>query len=107
MDNFRMIYKILKILEKSMAAEEFDKNLISDKTLELPYPHWCRLMEMLVNEGYITGVEVRYAMDCSHVKAALVRPSITLKGLEYLEENSIMRKIADAARGIIDIMPGI
>ena len=29
MDNFKIIYKILKILEKAMSLEELDKSLIS------------------------------------------------------------------------------
>lgn len=38
--------------------------------------------------------------DCSDIK-------ITLKGLEYLQENSIMRKIYRTAQGIKDITPGL
>ncbi len=30
---------------------------------------------------------------------------ITLKGLEYLQENSIMRKIYKTAKGIVDMVP--
>ena len=32
---------------------------------------------------------------------------ITLKGLEYLQENSIMQKIYKAAKGVKDITPGM
>ena len=43
-------------------------------------------------------------MDCKYPRVALTRPEITLKGLEYLEENSLMRRAADMAKGIIDIV---
>ncbi|MEG0585127.1 MAG: YjcQ family protein [Christensenellaceae bacterium] len=34
-------------------------------------------------------------------------PKITLKGLEYLHENSMMQKIMRAAKGIKDTIPFI
>lgn len=107
MDNFKIIYKILKILEKSMDVEEFDRTLLSADALGLSEPKWSRIIAMLANNGYISGVSVWNAMDCQYPRVALGRPEITLKGLEYLEENSLMRKAADLAKGIKDIVPGI
>ncbi|MGL4108327.1 YjcQ family protein [Clostridium sp. LP20] len=105
MDNFKMIYKILKILEKSMDVEEFDNKSISKERLELSEARWCRIIAILVKEGYITGIDVWNAMDCPYPRVAVIRPEITLKGLEYLNENSIMKKAANLAKGISDIMP--
>lgn len=101
MDDFRIIYKILRILQKSMDLEEFDKNIISAETLGLSIPKWNRIIAMLLNEGYISGGETWNAMNCGYPKVALTRPELTLKGLEYLEENSLMRKAADLAKGIV------
>ena len=101
MDDFRIIYKILRILQKSMDLEEFDKSRISAEILGLSIPKWNRIMAMLLNEGYISGGETWNAMDCGYPKVALTRPELTLKGLEYLEENSLMRKAADLAKGIV------
>ena len=58
MDNFKIIYKILKILEKAMDLEEFDKSSISKERLELSEARWCRIMALIVEEGYVKGVEV-------------------------------------------------
>lgn len=41
-------------------------------------------------------------MDCGYPRVVLTRPELTLKGLEYLEENSLMRKAADLAKEIVD-----
>lgn len=62
---------------------------------------------MLVNEEYITGVEVWSSFDCGHPKISLSRPEITIKGLEYLEQNSLMKRAAEMAKGIKEIVPGI
>ncbi len=101
MDDFRIIYKILRILQNSMDLEEFDRNSISAEALGLSTPKWSRLMAMLLKEGYITGGETWNAMDCGYPRVALSRPELTLKGLEYLEENSLMKKAADLAKGIV------
>ncbi len=101
MDDFRIIYKILRILQRSMDLEEFDKSNISAEALDLSVPKWSRIMAMLLNEGYISGGETWNAMDCGYPRVALTRPELTLKGLEYLEENSLMRKAADLAKGIV------
>ena len=101
MDDFRIIYKILRILQRSMDLEEFDKSNISAEALDLSVPKWSRIMAMLLNEGYISGGETWNAVDCGYPRVALTRPELTLKGLEYLEENSLMRKAADLAKGIV------
>lgn len=101
MDDFRIIYKILRILQNSMDLEEFDRNSISAEALGLSTPKWSRLMAMLLKEGYITGGETWNAMDCGYPRVALSRPELTLKRLEYLEENSLMKKAADLAKGIV------
>ena len=73
MDNFSIIYKILKALEKALDYEEFDKEIISHEKYGISYRRWERIMIMLAKEGYIDNT---------------ISPIITLKGLEYLERNS-------------------
>lgn len=104
MNNFKKIYEILKILEKSMDLQEFDSKGISKERLELQEARWSRIMAMLVNEEYIKGVETQSSMDCEYPQVRLVRPKITLKGLEYLEQNSLMKKAANMAKGIVDVI---
>lgn len=107
MDNFTIIYRILKILEKSMELEEFDKNDISAESLKIPVPLWSRIIKMMYDSGYISGVEVWLTYDCSYPKVSLTRPEITLKGLEYLNDNSIMKKIANTLKGVKETIPGL
>ena len=101
MDDFRLIYKILRILQKSMDCEEIDREILSAERLELSVPKWSRIMAMLLNEGYITGGQTWNAFDCGSPRVALTRPEITLKGLEYLEENTLMKRNKGYNPGII------
>lgn len=103
MDNFKIIYKILKILEKAMDYDEFDKSLISAEVLGITQNRWESIMKMLQNSGYIEGVSYIRSMGMRGIK--LINPRITLKGLEYLEENSFMKKAAAIAKGISDLIP--
>lgn len=56
MDNFKIIYRILKILEKSMDNEQFDDQLITNKALDISDTRWARIMKMMIDNGYIEGV---------------------------------------------------
>lgn len=103
MDNFKIIYKILKILEKAMDYDEPDFSLISAEALGISQNRWEALMVMLQEEGYVEGVHYVKTMGMKGVKLTSLR--ITLKGLGYLEENSFMKKAANIAKGISDLIP--
>ena len=104
MDNFKYIYRILKLLEKSMDLEEFDPELIGYKGFDISKPRWSRIMSMLKEQEYIQGIDVWYSLDQDYPRVKLVIPEITLKGLEYLNENSMMKKVYNAAKGIKELI---
>ena len=106
-DSFKYNYKILKLLEKSMEYEEFDPSIIGYKKLEISKALWTNLIIILLDARYITGVVVESALDGTLPDIDCSNISITLKGLEYLEENSLMRKAANIAKGIKDVTPFI
>ena len=54
--------------------------------------------------GYIKGVKIqKYVAGGTSVDIDDIR--ITLKGLEYLSENSIMQRLYKAAKGITELVP--
>ena len=106
MDNFVIIYRILKILEKSMDFDELDIDSISAKHLRITQNRWLAIFKMLLDNGYVEGMQVYCSAD-GGISISLDSPRITLKGLEYLEENSMMKKAYRLAKGIKDITPGI
>ena len=106
MDNFKAVYRILSALKKAMDLPGFDVQQIGHEALGATHEalgvtqeRWCRYMEMMADVGYIKGVEIqRFITGETSVDARDIR--ITLKGLEYLQENGIMRKLYKAAKGI-------
>lgn len=104
MDNFKVIYRILHYLEKAMDYDEVNIDFISASALKVTEQRWTAIMEMLAKEGYIEGVSVTRSCD-GDVLASVSSPRITLRGLEYLNENSLVRKAANAAKGIAEMIP--
>ena len=105
MDNFKAVYKILTALERAMDLPEVSLKEINAEALGVSYNRWARYLEMMSDVGYIKGVQVFQSItgDYQVIDEGI---RITLKGLEYLQENSIMQKLYRAAKGIKDIIPG-
>ena len=101
-DTFKIIYRILKTLRDSMDYEYFDESRISPEKLGITKAKWSRIMKMLVDDGYIKGVAVAQTLDENVPDIVVGNISITIKGLEYLQENSVMRKVGNALKGIIN-----
>ncbi len=108
MDNFSVIYKILKALEQAMDYDEFDVNKISHARLNISHQRWEKILIMLAKSGYIEGVIYdQCSGDYSPHLEQPIQPVITLKGLEYLSDNTLMKKAANIAKGIKDVVPGL
>lgn len=103
MDNFKVIYRILRYLEKAMDYDEADMDFISCERFGITEQRWSAIMEMLVRDGYVDGISAKRSADGEMV-VSVSYPRITLKGLEYLNEDWLMQKAADLTRGIAEII---
>ncbi|MGN1480745.1 YjcQ family protein [Porcipelethomonas sp.] len=108
MNNFTVIYKILKALEQSMDYEEFDDSLITPEILGVSRERRNKLLIEMQRNGYITGLIFFNSLGqhSSQIREPL-EINITLKGLEYLSDNTMMKKAANMLKGIKDTIPGI
>lgn len=102
-DNFECIYKILRALEKAMDFSEFDISQIDHNALKISEERWARYIEMMCDTGYIKGVRV-YENVCGDTCVEDNGIQITLKGLEYLSENTIMQRLYRTAKGIKELI---
>lgn len=95
MDNFRVIYKILKYLEAALDCDNPDFGAISAENLGVTKIRRDRLLIMLQDVGYISGLMTIVALDEPGERIyEPIHPNITVRGLEYLNENNIMQRIA-------------
>lgn len=66
---------------------------ISADVLHIPVGYWFNIMRSLTEEGYIVGL-VFPASIGSAVSVKVIDLRITQKGIEFLQENSMMKKAA-------------
>lgn len=105
-EDFKIIYSILSTLQTSLDYPKVDVERLSAEYLEINKHRRDHLLEMLIDAGYIKGVQVRRYEDGSYL-LMLNDVQITLKGLEYLEENSILRRVQRELKGIKETIPGL
>jgi hypothetical protein len=101
-DNFKCIYKILRALEKAMDFPEFDISQIDHHKLEISKERWARYLEMMLDAGYIKNVKV-YEDITGELSVENEGIRITLKGLEYLSENTIMQRFYKSAMSLKEL----
>lgn len=99
METFTDIYRILQGLESCMDLRAVNLDMISPETLKISKERWEKYLEMLQDEGYIKGVKISTYISSAKVANA-DNIQITLKGLEYLNENSMMKKAENLIMGI-------
>lgn len=59
--------------------------------LSIPYPYWASIVKSMVDRGYVDGFVVTEAMGGDLIVNAY-SPRVTLEGVEFLQENSMMAK---------------
>ena len=101
----RTMYRILKTLLKYAGRQDFTNELISAKKLGVSYEEWSYLLVLLQESGYVDGVV--YTQTFSQRYPDIVdidKLRITISGIEYVEENSTMKKIGQALKEIGEIL---
>lgn len=105
MNNFKIIYKILKSLERQLDRDDLNISVISAEMLKISFNRWEQLMIMLQDDGYIRGLVVDRNLEDG--RRHIVEPihlEITITGLEYLSTNSMMGKAKEALKMVGEII---
>ncbi len=102
MTTLQIAYKILYGLEHREKAE-YMGSLIGPEKLGMSPDRWLEVLTSLADEGYIAGARV-YTDITGEKHADIKNIRITLKGAEYLSENSVMKRLGRVATDIIDIV---
>lgn len=104
-----VMYKVLAYLYDCMKRGErpVERHLAHDgDVLSIPYPYWAAIMRELVENGYVRGVTIVSEWGGGTI-AKLVEPSITLAGVEFLRENSAMRRALEFLKETKSALPFI
>ena len=106
-DYFRIVFKILSELYTALkAGERIDVTELTAKALKIPQAYWVEIMHNLLDDGYVKGYTVRRYLSGT-VITGLEDIQITPKGMEYLQENNMMRKVLTYLKEIGELVPRI
>lgn len=107
-DYWVVVYKLLNYyFQKMKKGEQVEESDINAFVLGIPQPYLLDIYRNLFDDGFLTGSEVTgdqtgrfYVEDISSVR-------ITTKGVEYLEDNSKMKKVYRTLRELKEWIPGM
>lgn len=93
-DMFVVMCKILGYLYDCMkrGVEPRPSVLAHDgEMLNIDQGYWARILKELADHGYVRGIIVRGTWE-GELLVRLNHPTVTMEGVEFLQENSAMRR---------------
>lgn len=104
-DYFTVAYKILSYLKHCYEnGEEADPNFLSAVTFEISHIQFIKTLQMLKDDNYITGI-ILTPTTTGTIISGLRSTDITSSGLEYLADNSMMKKAYNILKEFRDWAP--
>ena len=106
-DFFVIAYRMLAYLYACMKAGEIpDEDMISPEKLKISQRYWNSIVGNLWKAGYIEGVREFSPLggETVYVPDGMV---ITMRGIEYLQSNSMMEKAKSFLKDLKEIIPGL
>ena len=104
-----LIYKVLAYLYSCMKrGEEPDRTMLqSDGPLfgGVPYRYWSAIWSQIAERNLVSGIGVKWYDNSRSI--ILHDPEITLDGVEFMQENSMMRRAYDLLKAAKDALPFI
>lgn len=66
---------------------------------------FLNILQSLIEAGYIGGIKI--VTDKCGLDISLISPHLSLSGMEYLADNTMMKKAYRLLKGIRDVTPGV
>lgn len=107
-DYYVIVYQVLAYLYRCLKdGEEIDPKLIEpdSKYLNINKKYWAYIMEHMKEQGFIEHITLSFAMGHNLVGYDLSKCQITPKGIEYLCDNSTIKKAYRFLKDAKSIIP--
>lgn len=106
-DYFYIVFQLLTYLYETLKkGEDVEAERIDNERFDINKTYYDYIIKSLVKENYIEGVKVTKT-NRGHLINGLKNTLITVKGIEYLQENNRMQKMKGIFKDIKDIVPFI
>ena len=110
-DYFVLAYRFLSYLYACLKSGErpsWEYLNYGTKDFPIGEEYWNSLLGHLIDDGLIEGlVKIEYLSAKDEFKEISDGVKITPKGIEYLQENSAMKKAAEFLKSVKEIVPGL
>ncbi|MBQ6330391.1 MAG: hypothetical protein IJI35_15330 [Kiritimatiellae bacterium] len=102
-----IIYKVLAYLYDCMKKGiDPDKSMLAPDGLlfgGVPERYWNSIWLQMLDKGLVVGVAQAAYDDSTHI--IILSPEVTLDGVEFMQENSMMKKAKDFLKDMKSILP--
>ena len=106
-DYFKIIYVILtELYECRKANVRVKVSDIGAERFQVESGYLLSIFSDLLDEGYVKGFQVVNTKSGKYV-LGLENMTITMKGIEYLQDNSKMKQVYEVLKEIRDWVPGL
>ena len=109
-DDYHVIlYQILSYLYQSLKlGQKIDPQMLmrDGKMFQINQRYYEFIMESILLEGYVSGIQIEETMSGKYV-IGLEHMYITPKGIEYLMDNSFIKKAQRFAKELKEMTPFI
>lgn len=107
-DFFKIVYCILKELY-ACKKQGCRVNLhdISPERFGINEGYLLDILVELLEEGYVKGFSIRKTKGTGICVLGLTDITITMKGIEYLQDNAKMKKVYETLKEVKDWFPGL
>lgn len=105
-DMHLIIFKILKFLygcNKAGKIPTFTDILKAIELSTIPESYFRQIIEELIKCGYIDGIHIIATKDGGYIDVS-ENARVTIEGVEYLNDNSLMHKAADVAGKAFEVL---
>lgn len=105
-DFFKIVYIILsELYETKKDGEVLHKEFIDYKRFGISFSYYADIISELSENGYIKDALIKHTKTGRILNIDNI--SITMKGIEFLEENSKMKQVHNALKELKDWIPGL
>ena len=100
---YKMLAYIYDCMKRGIEPQESRMRPGGDVAGEIPYSYWFEIVSQMVDRELLRGVVV-WAPDCEPT-VEFRNPAVTLEGVEFMQENSMMRKALSFLREAKSTLP--
>ena len=105
MEYLPIVYVILKSIDESFENDNFSlENTLNHNKFKISEKRLFAILEDLISYGYITGISIKFTLS-QNTNVSINRPRLTLLGIEYLENNTAMKRAYKKAIEIFGNIP--